>query len=115
MHRMAMLVALRSMHLKSAAVGLMITASHNPQDDNGVKLIDPQGEMLDSSWEGLATELANAPTDQDVCIILMNIASEYNISSSYTPRVYIGRDTRCVKTAVKLFYCLDCYLTHCLQ
>lgn len=94
MHRMGMLLALRSMHLKSAAVGLMITASHNPQNDNGVKLIDPQGEMLDTSWEGLATKLANAPSDQDVCVILINIANKYGISLSYTPHVFIGRDTR---------------------
>ncbi|XP_025421380.1 phosphoacetylglucosamine mutase isoform X2 [Sipha flava] len=94
MHRMGMLVALRSMYFKSAAVGLMITASHNPQNDNGVKLIDTQGEMLDTSWEELATELANAPCDQDVCVILINIAKKYAISSSFTPCVFIGRDTR---------------------
>lgn len=94
MHRMGMLVALRSMYLKSAAVGLMITASHNPQHDNGVKLIDPYGEMLESSWEGLASELANAPTNQDLCATLINIVSEFNINLSCTPRVFIGRDTR---------------------
>lgn len=94
---MGMLVALRSMYLKSAAVGLMITASHNPQDDNGVKLIDPLGEMLESSWEGLATKLANASNNQDLCFILINIVSTYNISLSYTPRVFIGRDTRQVE------------------
>ena len=38
----------------------MITASHNPECDNGVKLVDPMGEMLAQSWEGLATMLANA-------------------------------------------------------
>lgn len=97
MHRMGMLIALRSMYLKSAAVGLMITASHNPQHDNGVKLIDPQGEMLDSSWEILATELANAPNNEDVCAMLINIAVEHNIDSSFVPRVFIGRDTRYVK------------------
>lgn len=37
----------------------MITASHNPEHDNGVKLVDPEGEMLEQSWEVLATELAN--------------------------------------------------------
>jgi phosphomannomutase len=38
----------------------MITASHNPEQDNGVKLIDPFGEMLQQSWEKFATRLANA-------------------------------------------------------
>lgn len=107
MHRMGMLVALRSMYLKSAVVGLMITASHNPYDDNGVKLIDPHGEMLENSWERLATKLANAPNDQDVSIILQNIISQYNISSSYTPHVFIGRDTRCVKHSKYYFKVLN--------
>lgn len=92
-----MLVALRSMRLKSAAVGLMITASHNPQHDNGVKLVDPMGEMLDGSWEVLATELANAPDDQEVCAVLINIVSEHNIDLSCTPCVFVGRDTRQAK------------------
>lgn len=38
----------------------MITASHNPSPDNGVKLVDPKGDMLEPKWEILATELANA-------------------------------------------------------
>lgn len=46
--------------LFSASIGVMITASHNPEDDNGVKLVDPLGEMLEMSWEKLATSLANA-------------------------------------------------------
>ena len=41
-----------------ACVGAMITASHNPECDNGVKLIDPRGEMLDSAWEVYANNLS---------------------------------------------------------
>ena len=37
----------------------MITASHNPEHDNGVKLIDPYGEMLDQSWEIYASNLSS--------------------------------------------------------
>lgn len=37
----------------------MITASHNPEEDNGVKLVDPLGEMLEVAWEKRATTLAN--------------------------------------------------------
>ncbi len=36
----------------------MITASHNPECDNGVKLIDPYGEMLDQAWEVFANHLS---------------------------------------------------------
>jgi phosphoacetylglucosamine mutase len=36
----------------------MITASHNPEHDNGVKLIDPKGEMLDQAWEVYANNLS---------------------------------------------------------
>ena len=44
----------------SDVIGVMITASHNPAPDNGVKLVDPAGEMLENSWEAIATEVANA-------------------------------------------------------
>ena len=37
----------------------MITASHNPEEDNGIKLVDPMGEMLLMEWEKYASQLAN--------------------------------------------------------
>lgn len=78
MYRMGILAAFRSMQKNGnyiyfckiniiftklekyvATIGVMITASHNDEPDNGVKLVDPQGEMLEASWEVIATKLAN--------------------------------------------------------
>lgn len=50
LYRMGMLAILRSRQ-QGKIVGLMITASHNLSVDNGVKIVDASGGMLESSWE----------------------------------------------------------------
>lgn len=79
--------------LFTAAIGLMITASHNLEPDNGIKLIDPAGEMLEASWETIATNLANAQ-DSDLISILTNLSRKENIDLSTPAMVITGRDSR---------------------
>ncbi|CAG9476997.1 unnamed protein product [Plasmodium vivax] len=40
-------------------VGIIITASHNPHDENGVKIIDQNGRQIDEVYEGYLTDLVN--------------------------------------------------------
>ncbi|KAK6333854.1 Phosphoacetylglucosamine Mutase [Orbilia blumenaviensis] len=92
--RVGLLAALRSRYKNGQVIGVMITASHNPPADNGVKLIDPMGEMLESSWEAYGTALANAEDDQAVYDYYTHLEQKFNIKSSVTPQVIYGSDTR---------------------
>lgn len=49
--RMALLAVFRSLHQNNKAVGIIVTASHNPPQDNGLKMVDASGSMLEQSWE----------------------------------------------------------------
>ena len=74
------------------AVGLCITASHNPVKDNGVKIIDPDGGMLAPSWETIAAKVANAETPEQCIEILSNICGDKLFHSK--SEVILARDTR---------------------
>lgn len=92
MYRMGVLAAFRSMQ-KNAVIGVMITASHNDEPDNGVKLVDPHGEMLEASWEGIATKLANVK-NEELKSTMCDILEENKIELGKNAMVYVGRDTR---------------------
>ncbi len=66
MFTVGVLASIRSLSVKGQGVGVMITASHNEHQDNGVKLIDPSGEMMSQRWESLAVQLANARNEQEL-------------------------------------------------
>lgn len=92
--RVGLLAALRSRKLNGQTIGVMITASHNPPGDNGVKLVDPMGEMLEASWEKHATTLANASTDELLATAYETLVSELNINTNNKAKVVYARDTR---------------------
>ncbi|KAF6069555.1 Phosphoglucomutase/phosphomannomutase, alpha/beta/alpha domain I family protein [Candida albicans] len=97
------IASLRSKYLQGKTVGVMITASHNPPEDNGVKVVDPLGSMLESSWEKYATDLANAspsPSNDSegeknsLVEVIKNLVSDLKIDLSIPANVVIARDSR---------------------
>ncbi|CAD6242403.1 GSCOCG00009484001-RA-CDS [Cotesia congregata] len=92
-YRMGVLSVLRSKFFNGAAIGLMITASHNEEPDNGIKIVDPAGEMLEADWEKIATEFARVP-DSELIDKIKKIIREKNIDENAPALIVIGRDTR---------------------
>jgi len=92
-YRMGMLAVLRSRAKGGLAVGLMVTASHNPEPDNGIKLVDSDGGMLAQSWEAYATAVANAP-EAELSAELAKVVAAEGIGDSTKGLVLLGQDTR---------------------
>ncbi|XP_052844547.1 phosphoacetylglucosamine mutase [Drosophila gunungcola] len=93
MFRMGVLATLRSRFRGGSVIGVMITASHNPEPDNGVKLVDPKGEMLEASWEAIATDLVNV-SDQELEQQVAKIIKDNNIDVTTSSQVFVGMDNR---------------------
>lgn len=88
------LASLRSKFLGGKFIGIMITASHNPPADNGVKLVDPLGEMLEQQWEVYATRVANSQTPEALVKEVSELISSLKIDLSVAANVVIARDSR---------------------
>ncbi len=72
----------------------MITASHNPEEDNGIKIVDFDGGMLDQSWEPYAERFANAEAEDFIEEFNYVVTQEKINITSDVGVVIIGRDTR---------------------
>ncbi|KAJ3093248.1 Phosphoacetylglucosamine Mutase [Physocladia obscura] len=90
-----LLAVLRSKWHKGKTIGVMVTASHNPENDNGAKAVEPLGEMLVQSWEAYATELANATSSAaELLAVVESIIQKENIDWNQPARIVVARDTR---------------------
>ncbi|OLY82610.1 Phosphoacetylglucosamine mutase [Smittium mucronatum] len=92
--RMGIISALRSKKLLGSAIGVMITASHNKEGDNGIKLVDPMGEMLSQAWENYCTLIANAADSQELLKIIKDMITIEDINIDRPSTVLYACDTR---------------------
>ena len=94
--RMGMMAVARSRSCANQAVGVMITASHNPEPDNGLKLVDPDGGMLSQAWEPQCEALTNADSAAEALRLLQLLEEQSTEESAVEgqPTVYLARDTR---------------------
>lgn len=93
--RCGLLMAIRSLQTNQVT-GLCITASHNPIADNGIKMVEPNGEMLIQRFEPMANAFANAETDADLAKLVMNEINSLPDATQHraSATVLIAYDTR---------------------
>lgn len=95
MFRCGVLMSLRALHT-GMNCGIMITASHNPENDNGVKLVDFTGEMINEEWQSYATSFAQAKTFEEFWTSIKQVIQQFSgfTLPTITSTVYVGIDTR---------------------
>jgi phosphoacetylglucosamine mutase len=59
-----------------------------------VKIVDPSGEMLDTTWESHATALSNCPNTSSLISTFTTLATHLRVDLSAPASIAYARDTR---------------------
>ncbi|KAH9281478.1 Phosphoacetylglucosamine mutase [Echinococcus granulosus] len=90
--RIGAFACLYSIQKCGKAVGVMITASHNPPEDNGLKLIDTDGGMLSPDLEPSVVEFVRLRSNEIGSFLCNYFSDSYD--ENVEPQVYFGWDSR---------------------
>eukprot|EP01043_Picozoa_sp_COSAG02_P063840 COSAG02_NODE_9160_length_2306_cov_1.932941_1_plen_551_part_00 len=91
--RCGLMAYLRAAKL-GTVTGCMVTASHNAEPDNGVKICESAGDMMAAEWEPYAAELANLESTDAVVSWVETLAARESFALGGAAEVYVGMDTR---------------------
>lgn len=95
--RASLVAYLRSTAIAGKFIGVMVTASHNPVEYNGIKIIDHNGDMFDETWEEYCDKIVNCEDKNLPRImskILRSCSNQSELGEGVRARVVLGRDTR---------------------
>lgn len=93
--RASLLALIRSSTFCGKVVGIMLTASHNKKEDNGIKIIDHNGDYIDKNMELLCDEIVNSKElYKTICKIHRKLGNMRDFGCASQPVIAIGRDTR---------------------
>ena len=91
--RIGIMAYLRAAKLGSVT-GVMVTASHNAEPDNGAKICESGGDMMAQAWEPHAAALANLTPAEAVVSWIHELAATEDLDLSVAAEVYVAKDTR---------------------
>ncbi|MCD6459082.1 hypothetical protein J7L67_00250 [bacterium] len=76
-----------------SGAGGIITASHNPAEDNGIKLIDAAGGKISAQWEAVTNEIVNSDDlPATIAKIISTFQTDGKIDENKIYLVYLGLD-----------------------
>jgi len=89
--RLAIATFIRSISIKTP-IGIVISASHNPSDDNGFKIADLEGKMLPFEWELIYEEIVNSKNiEKTLTKVIDKTVDNYQDGEG---KIILGYDTR---------------------
>ena len=103
--RVGLVVAMRARSVGNRC-GVMITASHNHHADNGIKIVEPDGSMLNIEWEPFSELIVNAV---DLAAILREVqnSSAHGMLQDNDQLFGVKPMPEDVASAVQVFMAMD--------